>query len=529
MKEKFFVAVMALLMLSFTVSGQSPDKKDIRKLRKENRELIQKGGYDFVTDPIEMAPIAPNDYSAELESNWAYSFYGMESLKGQVLAGAKKKVAVVVFDTGLNGDHEALKPYILTQYCKSFTGETVAGAKPAWYDENGHGTHVGSLAAGYTSDRKLGVAGDLSASGYVYLVSVKVLNKAGAGMNSWIVSGIQYANTTIIPALKDQGFGIVYNMSFGAPGTNASIDNVIVEAEKLGAMVLCAAGNTGGNGIGMPANGPSAHAIAAIDQTPAKAGFSTSGDQLYLSAPGVLNLGAYLGNSYVKLSGTSMATPTMAGVVAVVWSQFPTATNRQISRYLAKRVKDIPPAGWDIGTGFGYSWISEAINGNPLTEPDTGNGRPSGGGGGSPDNPTKGSRDLVFVHTYNYKVFWKPITQVGGNFRIATVNFNIKYKTDLYADAAFDKVKAVTDWFFTNRGFVLTADADFNDAGYWAGAFLKLLAKNEKGLVIDVSGVVVRDEANRTALVNVPASAAGAKIKMLFNPEVSTLTGTWFQ
>lgn len=249
-----------------------------------------------------------------------------------------KDVTIAVIDTGiyLHKDFSGNDGKTRVVAFKDFVNK-----KTEAYDDQGHGTHVAGIAAGngLASDGKYkGAAPDAKLAG------VKVLNKYGSGYLSTVIEGIEWAVDN-----KDTFNIKVINMSLGA-STNSSYKDdpmcqAVEKAYEAGIMPVIAAGNSGPkpNTIGRPANAPSVITIGALDDnnTVEKdddkiAGFSSRGpsnvdklDKPDIVFPGVkitscLSPGSQLdspsiphvGSDYIIISGTSMATPGTAGVVA---------------------------------------------------------------------------------------------------------------------------------------------------------------------------------------------------------------------
>lgn len=219
-------------------------------------------------------------------------------------------VKVAILDTGIDLSHEELAAKIATNV--NFT------TSPTSDDLYGHGTHVAGIAAAYT-DNELGVAGVAYAAS---LVNVKVLDDTGSGYYSWIASGIIWA--------ADNGAKVI-NMSLGGTLPSLTLRRAVDYAWAKGAVLVAAAGNSNTTRALYPAYYTNCIAVAATDANDLKASFSNYGKWVDVAAPGVgiwstlpdhpSVIGDYLGvTSYGSLSGTSMATPHVAGVAALVWA-----------------------------------------------------------------------------------------------------------------------------------------------------------------------------------------------------------------
>ena len=173
-------------------------------------------------------------------------------------------------------------------------------------DENGHGTHVsGTIAAKNNSIGVVGVAAN------AWVVAVRVLNQNGSGTVSGVIHGVDYV------AAKAKA-GDAANMSLGG-GISTSLDNAVYNASLKGIFFAIAAGNSAANANNYsPArvNGTYIYTVSAMDSIDTWASFSNYGNPpIDFCGPGVNVLSTWLGGKYKILSGTSMATPHMAGVL----------------------------------------------------------------------------------------------------------------------------------------------------------------------------------------------------------------------
>lgn len=204
-------------------------------------------------------------------------------------------VKVGIIDTGMDYAHPDLKANYAGGY------NAIDASKPP-LDDNGHGTHVAGII-GAVSD---GV-GVIGVAPSVSLYAVKVLNAQGSGAYSAIIDGIQWAVTNKMA---------VVNMSLGSPSGSTAIQKAIEAAYKAGVTLVVAAGNDSGP-VNYPAKYPQAIAVAASDSADKIASFSSRGAEIAVIAPGVAINSTYMGGIYKSLSGTSMASPHVAGLAAL--------------------------------------------------------------------------------------------------------------------------------------------------------------------------------------------------------------------
>jgi subtilisin family serine protease len=311
--------------------------------------------------------ITPEDAPSQKEASESLFDHGIEKiwLDGRVEASLEqsipqigantvwdsgftgKGIKVAVLDSGIDPNHPDLSGQI--EESKSFVpGETVD-------DKHGHGTHVAStvLGTGAASEGKnKGVAPEAR------LIVGKVLNDAGSGLDSWIIDGMEWASDN----------AKIVSMSLGSSepsdGTDPMAQAVNRLSEEKGALFVIAAGNSGYEGaIGSPGAADAALTIGAVDKADKIAYFTSKGPRYGdkglkpdLSAPGVDIVAARSGlssgsGSYRSMSGTSMATPHVAGAAALLLQKNPDWTGAQLKEALMSTSKKLNYSPYHIGTG----------------------------------------------------------------------------------------------------------------------------------------------------------------------------------
>lgn len=271
-------------------------------------------------------------------------------------------VVVAVLDTGVYS-HRDLEGRIIDF-------KDLVGNRTTPYDDNGHGTHVAGAIAGNGASAESRFRGPAPEA---KLVGVKVLNKLGAGTMSLVIAGIQWCME------KKEELDIrVLNLSLGSPAVESYATDPVCQAAEaawLAGIVVCAAaGNSGpeGQSISSPGIHPRVITVGALNDNnsllPSNhriADFSSRGptidglakpdvvapgvDIVSLRAPSSLldkqHKGARVGQSYISLSGTSMATPICAGVVAQILQNHPALTPDQVKTRLLDTASPLAGAG----------------------------------------------------------------------------------------------------------------------------------------------------------------------------------------
>jgi subtilisin family serine protease len=257
-------------------------------------------------------------------------------------------VVVAVVDTGVSanedGFHKLLKGY-------DFVDNDTDAA-----DGNGHGSHVAGTI-GQATDNGIGTVG---VAPKVSILPVRVLDNYGSGSNTWVASGIIWA--------VDNGADII-NLSLGSSMNSEVVDDACAYAVEHGVTVVAATGNDGFTDfIGFPAALPSTIAVGSVDAKDVVAFYSNQGPEIDLVGPGgdtsvdsdgdgmtdgVVQETIMDGQwSYWYLQGTSMATPHVAGVAALLHANGVKKPD-QIRKALTKTSKDLGKKGFDTVYGHG--------------------------------------------------------------------------------------------------------------------------------------------------------------------------------
>ncbi|ESP94352.1 S8 family serine peptidase [Pseudoalteromonas luteoviolacea] len=266
--------------------------------------------------------------------------YGIRMVEADLLRdiGAPHR-KVCILDTGYTLGHPDLPNLGITGsdgYGEHNTGH--------WYqDGHGHGTHVaGTVAAIGNND--LGVVG-VNPSGTLGLHIVKVFNNGG---------GWAYGSDIAAAIYQCVAAGAqITSMSLGGGQPSEAERIAFNDTYAQGVLHIAAAGNSGVQSQHYPASYDNVVAVAAVDEQGERASFSTHNDQVELAAPGVDVLSTLNSGDYGTMSGTSMATPHVSGVAALIWGHHPNCSNAQIRNALQATAQDRGELGRDDYYGFG--------------------------------------------------------------------------------------------------------------------------------------------------------------------------------
>ncbi|MEX2120999.1 MAG: S8 family peptidase [Pirellulales bacterium] len=290
--------------------------------------------------------------------DWGLALYGVPDLWKQSRGSG---IRVAVLDTGIDDVHPDLRDVVVE--ARDFSSSPVG-----WQDHVGHGTHVAGVVAARQNDvGVVGICPGLTENGGGLLVG-KVLADNGAGLESWVAAGIAWA----IEAKAD-----IISMSLGSRSPGLEMHAAIGRAVREGIFVICAAGNNGmDNSVDYPGRYSETIAVAAVDRHGRVAPFSSRGEQVDIAAPGQDVLSTYPGSRYAKLSGTSMATPFVTAVVALMLSKHrqqggktPINTVEQLREHLARTADDAGSPGKDPAYGYGLINPGRMLAGLSPPEP----------------------------------------------------------------------------------------------------------------------------------------------------------------
>jgi subtilisin family serine protease len=259
-------------------------------------------------------------------------------------------VVIGVIDTGVDYNHPDLNDNMWTNpgeipdngvdddgngFIDDFYGYDFVNEDSNPFDDNRHGTHVaGTIAA--EGNNSIGVTG---VNWDAQIMALKFLNAGGFGNDFDAIQAIEYA---ILNGAQ------LTNNSWGGGGFSLALQDAIAAARDAGQLFIAAAGNNGSNNDIFPFY-PASYdlnniiSVAATNDRDQLAGFSNFGAiSVDLGAPGVNILSTFPGNNYGFLSGTSMATPHVSGVVALILSENPELTPLEVKELILRTTDEIP-------------------------------------------------------------------------------------------------------------------------------------------------------------------------------------------
>ncbi|OCA85746.1 peptidase S8 [Bacillus sp. FJAT-27225] len=358
----------------FTTTVNGKQYEALLKNKNLNIEQVEEVALDSRENPA-----ANNDVSANAITSlpsdrtpWGIQAIYNDPYISATSGGSGIKVAVL--DTGVYTNHYDLRGQ--AEQCKDFTQSSSPIVNGTCTDRNGHGTHVAGTVLADGADDGMGVYG---VAPQAKLWAYKVLTDSGSGYSDDIAGAIRHAADQAAAT----GSKVVINMSLGSSSKDTLIASAVDYAYNRNVLVVAAAGNSGyaANTIGYPGALVNAVAVAALENvqqngTYRVANFSSRGNpntdgdyviqekDIEISAPGAAIESTWYDGNYNTISGTSMATPHVAGLAAKIWSSNYSWTNKQLRTELQRRAKlyDIKggygaATGDDYASGFGFARV----------------------------------------------------------------------------------------------------------------------------------------------------------------------------
>ncbi len=361
------------------VSNRQEYERLLESLKKDSR-------FEYAEENMVLsADMVPNDPYFSGRGSWNQPFDDLYGVKVTSCPEAwdtatGEGVTVAVVDTGIDNTHPDISANMWVNtdeianngidddnngHIDDIWGWNFiyGGNDPA--DDHGHGTHVaGTIAA--TANNGEGISGVAPGA---KVMAVKGLNSRGLGDIAILAESIIYA--------AENGADII-NCSFGGPGYSEALQDAVVKATELGAVVVVSAGNDNDDaGKYSPAGIKEAITVAATDNGDNKAYFSNWGSCIDVAAPGVdilslraagTALGTTVTDNYVRCNGTSMAAPHVSGAAALVLSNNRALSNEQICSALKSSADDIMSGGFDYYSGYGRINAAKALQINSSVQ-----------------------------------------------------------------------------------------------------------------------------------------------------------------
>ena len=346
---------LAMVRLDATVSLSEA----LQRFRQQPEVLYAEPNYRLRLADESPGQVLPNDF--DFSQLWGLQNIGQADgtpgadisapLAWQRLTG-DKGIVVAVIDTGIDYYHPDLAANIWVNpheiagnglddgsngYIDDVQGYDFVSDDGDPMDDHGHGTHVAGTI-GAVGNNRIGIAG---VCWTVSLMAVKSFDESGNGDVSKAIEGIRYA-------IENRAH--IINASWGNNERSRALEEVIQEAHDAGVVFIAAAGNDNSEAPFYPGAFEHVVAVAATDAKDRRSRFSDFGAYVDVSAPGENIYSTLPNNAYGFYSGTSMATPHVAGVAALVLAQHPEFTPDQIDNLLRNAVDFIVPDKY-IGTG----------------------------------------------------------------------------------------------------------------------------------------------------------------------------------
>lgn len=341
--------------------------------------------YDIELDATESAlpPIRPTD--PRFDEQWALANSGqrggkqgadISAMHAWLTTTGSDKVVVAVLDSGVDYTHEDLAPNMwkrpnsVPAYHDDELGtvEDEAGFNAIEndsdpMDENGHGTHCAGII-GAEGGNDIGITG---VNWKVRIMPLKFMNAGGFGTTKDAIEAINY-----VIDRKKAGVNVrIISASWGGTQRSRALEEVIRKAYENDILFVAAAGNSTVNNDRSPhypSSYPNVLSVAALDRNDALARFSNYGvKSVAIAAPGVDILSTWLGNEYEEKSGTSMATPVVAGVAALIVAENPRISVEQLKKQILASADPIVALNGKVATG-GRVNAAKAVGNNKLSE-----------------------------------------------------------------------------------------------------------------------------------------------------------------
>ncbi|MGB9586048.1 MAG: S8 family serine peptidase, partial [Anaerolineales bacterium] len=347
--QRFWISPIIALSANTQVIQNLAKRQDVVGIRPDEKIILNQDNLNnSQTEPLE-------------ENTWLYNLDLIEVDKVQQLFGFNgKNIVVANIDTGVDYYHPAL-----TKKYRGYNPNGILNHNGNWFvvtgepyiypgDGYGHGTHtMGTILGDDEAGHRVGVAPGAQ------WIAVKAFTNQGYTYESWLHAAFQWiiapdGNPSLAPDIVNNSWG-------SENGGDARFRDDIKALRAAGILPIFSAGNTGPSigSINSPASYPESIAVGAVDSAKLPTTFSSRGPSYWneikpdLSAPGVNILSSYPGGGYVKMDGTSMAAPHVAGVAALLLEANPALTVDQLEQILISSAEPLGQSVPNNDTGYG--------------------------------------------------------------------------------------------------------------------------------------------------------------------------------
>lgn len=447
--------------------------------KKTLERLASDPNVEYIEPNIKMRSLAEVE-DPEYSQQWGLREIQAEEAWNE--AASTSEVTVAVIDTGVDYTHPDLSNRVDTKNDIDY----INGDSDAM-DDNGHGTHVAGIIAAELNG--VGIAG-VAGVANVTILPLKVLDENG--------DGDLYDVAMAIMDAADLGADVI-NMSLGGYwderiyGKPKTMIDAVQYATDKGAVVIASAGNESDDAENyIPASIPAVITVSAVDEDLEFADFSNYGSSLDLAAPGNEILSTWPGGGYEYASGTSMATPFVSGVAALLKAQRDELDGSELAGLLLDSATDLGKRGRDELYGYGLVNAYRAL----------GNGAKDGA---EPD------KELEKITSSVNRLSLKP----GGQSQLSI--------TAYYADGSTEDVSSEVEWSSANRKVASVENGlvTANDLGqtYITARY------GEKTVKVAVEIKLTRLEASRSKLFMKPDDSSPIKLRAVYGNDKQIVTG----
>ncbi len=358
MRDHKLTAILMTGLLALTLLGLSTGATTRAAVRQDDAGL----------EPRAYLPFAARSYTpvrVPSDANYAKQ-WALEQINAPEAwaLSTGQDIVIAVIDTGVDLEHPDLDSKLVSSGWHFL--QTSAG--PGADDDHWHGTHVAGTAAAAT-DNIAGIAG----TGWdAEILPVKALDSIGGGSLLDVAQAIDYATTNGAHVIN-LSLGVITDEPIPCP-SDSELQLAIDDAYHAGVLVVAAAGNNGNSADVPPANCNHVIGVAATSRDDTTPDYSSYGIHVSVSAPGGDDWDAIYStvpdDSYAYSYGTSMATPHVSGLAALVLARHPGYTPEQVASAILDNAVDLGDSGWDQYYGCGrIDAYQSVLQGAHSTEP----------------------------------------------------------------------------------------------------------------------------------------------------------------